>query len=99
MNSRTHQAVLVLCICALLFTSTAAAAPQLCRSSGGGSTASALGEEFPEFALPMLIATVVGQGVTGLVVWLLATASALGEEFPERVCAPRLPQLGEEFPE
>ncbi len=75
----------------------AADAASTCRSSKGGSTTDALGEEFPELVC-RLIAIALGPQYLGLVAWV-PIADALGEEFPERPAHTDRDSLGEEFPE
>ncbi len=67
--------------------SVSAEAKDTCRVIRGGSSANALGEEFPEATAP----AAVEKDILG---------DALGEEFPELIYfLPFVGALGEEFPE
>ncbi|MCK4415159.1 MAG: hypothetical protein KAY32_16630 [Candidatus Eisenbacteria sp.] len=68
-----------------------------CRSSKGGSSTDALGEEFPEVVLGPVLAA-VGLKISVLVLWIFD--DGLGEEFPEKSTSKDTGDaLGEEFPE
>ncbi|MFH1145305.1 MAG: hypothetical protein V1774_12280 [Candidatus Eisenbacteria bacterium] len=75
---------------------TAEAAPN-CRTSKGGSSTDALGEEYPEFSCwPILF----GLDLGFLSPLIFFVDDGLGEEFPEKRADSKTPDaLGEEFPE
>jgi hypothetical protein len=87
-------------VCAFSLPSYAAEAKDNCRSSKGGFTVAALGEEFPELAKWFGVEAALGEEFPEFVVfWPILTTAALGEEFPELVRLPKTEGLGEEFPE
>jgi hypothetical protein len=100
---RTAALLAALLVCAFSLFSLAAHAADSkdkCRSSKGGFTAAALGEEFPELAKWFGVEAALGEEFPELVVfWPIPTTAALGEEFPELVRLPKTESLGEEFPE
>ena len=75
----------------------AAEASAACRTSKGGSSTDALGEEYPElWNCPLLF----GCDFDFLNLWLFVWDDGLGEEFPEKQAVSQTPDaLGEEFPE
>ena len=78
----------------------AAEAKDDCRVIKGGSSADALGEEFPEVtAVEEDNDAALGEEFPELII-LLPFFGALGEEFPELILIGiTCPALGEEFPE
>ena len=97
---RTVALLTALLICAFSLFSHAAEAKDNCRSSRGGSTTNALGEEFPELAKWFGVEVALGEEFPEFVLfWPILTTAALGEEFPELVSPPKTEKLGEEFPE
>jgi len=96
-------AALLISLC-LGLLSVSAEAKDNCRVIRGGSSASALGEEFPEVTAPAdfdkeVLGDALGEEFPELI-HFLPFIGALGEEFPELILyrIVRL-ALGEEFPE
>ena len=88
-----------LLVCAFTLFSHTAEAKQDCRSSKGGSTSAALGEEFPEFVRWLCLAAALGEEFPEFIFVPIQPSDSLGEEFPEAPCHPQTEDLGEEFPE
>jgi hypothetical protein len=98
MKKRHHPwvvAVLLACLAIGTLPATTEASDG-CRSTKGGSSTDALGEEFPEVCLGPVLAA-VGLKISALFVWI---DDGLGEEFPETSGSKEsVDGLGEEFPE
>jgi hypothetical protein len=91
--------VAVLLACTFAAFPCTAEARESCRSSKGGSTSAALGEEFPEFVRWLCLAAALGEEFPEFIFVPIQPSDALGEEFPEAPCPPKTEDLGEEFPE
>ena len=98
MGKTWFMAVLLPLLLAAVFTS-AADASIFCRTSKGGSSTDALGEEYPELSCWPVLFGIEFRFLEPLV--LFFGDSGLGEEFPEKRAAsgPCDSGLGEEFPE
>jgi len=97
MRKTWFMAVLLPLLLAAVFTS-AADASIFCRTSKGGSSTDALGEEYPEFSACPILFGLELSFLWPVFVWF---DDGLGEEFPEKSGTDKgqTDGLGEEFPE